>query len=116
VIKIQSGKGSGELVRPAESVYDDLVDLDDLGLDGDSVVFLDALTNGGEKGSGEQVIRKALDWCAANDKVLMVVVQSEREDHDKLLRWYLSTGHFEQARTLRNTRLQYVLVEKGLYK
>ena len=106
--KIQVGKGSGTVVSEDFSeVYSELVET----LVGEEAyeygsypdfVFLDSLTNGGEKGSGLKVLQEAVKWADSNGHVLLLVA-----DNNQLKEWYLDSGLLEQ------TKLDLVLVRKG---
>ena len=107
VATINWGKGSAKLVDCWYSeIYTDI--LDNLGVDEDNFgdyLFLEALTNGGQKGAGLEVLKLAIAKAKELNAQLLIFVQSD-SNQDKLLQWYLSTGMVKQ------TRLKNVLIPK----
>jgi len=101
-MEIKSGAASAELLEPEEwadnDFYYDYADelADDLECDIDDIAFLDRLTNGGEKGAGLEVLRKAVAESKKLGLTLVLFAYSTRGNQDKLVNYYLSTGLFER--------------------
>jgi hypothetical protein len=116
--EIRVGKGSAQLVPwdensiyeeiTLDSVYENLeLEMSDL----DDLVWLENLSNGGEKGAGLKVLKEALRVARAEKSVLMVFANSD-SDQQKLIDWYLDTGLLVQVPTVRGTRLAAILMDK----
>ena len=110
--KITWGKGSAKLVDvDFADVYEEI--LDNLGIDYEEwsdYLFLEKLTNGGQKGAGLKVLELAIKKAKELRKQLLIFVLSKFEDseerQEKLRNWYLSTG------LLRQTKLSNILAAK----
>jgi len=77
-----------------------------------SLVFLEGLSNGGQKGAGLAVLNQAIGWARKNQKLLVVYVQSLEGEHDRLLAWYLKTGWLMHAADRQGFRLKFILVPR----
>lgn len=116
IIRIQAGAGSAKLVHwDYNSFYSSIADdlTESLTYEEDDYLFLEALTNGGEKGAGLKVLKRALERTRRDGKILAVVVLSkETVGQDKLRDWYLDTGLLEHVPTQRGTWFQNIFVDK----
>ena len=108
-MRVTAGRGSAELVAydSGNWIYDELADevAEELGADPDDILFLDNLANGGEKGAGLKVLKKALATARSRRQILVLWANSEgNEGQAKLVNWYLGTGLLERV-PKRNGRL-----------
>lgn len=61
------------------------------------IVYLDSLTNGGEKGTGEAVVRKAVQQVGEMGYRLVIIPKSGKPGgQQKLVEWYASLGMLTQ--------------------
>ena len=107
VEEIRSGMGSCKLVDYEYSdVYADILDNLEIEEDAlDNYLFIEDLTNGGEKGAGFRTLKKAIERARELGATPLVFILSD-ENQEKLRDWYLSTGLLDQ------TKLQNVLIAK----
>jgi hypothetical protein len=114
-MELRDGKGSATLLQWDESdLYIDIAAevVEQLELRYDDLAFLNNLRNGGEKGAGLRVLKKALQAARSKQQVLVVFVKSEAGDQNRLRDWYLKSGLLVQVPKRNGNRMANILIDK----